>query len=1019
MSEELLKAILRLFALIAKIDGISEKERGKIEIFLFNRLNQESAGKYMLFFDQQAFNRKGGKRDNRDPEHEMGQIRDLSIMINIELTTQQKFIVMLELIQLVYADKILSDLEDHALDIIRESFYISQRELKDIKTFVTGERIEDFDLDPILIISGEDEGIPDKCKRIISNSFEGFLAVLNLTSIKPFFVRFLGSSVVYLNYAPLESGAIMVMPAGSTLRNDKFNTIYYSDLLSQFKADDNKVRVSIRVEHISYKFGNGQYGLRDISLHETHGRLIGIMGASGSGKSTLFNVLNGNESPVGGKVFINGIDIHRDEELIQGLIGYVPQDDALIEDLTVYENLYFNARLCFSHYSSKELTKLINRILANLGLYEVRNLKVGSPLNKMISGGQRKRLNIGLELLREPPVMFIDEPTSGLSSRDSENIMDLLKELTLRGKLIFVIIHQPSSDIFKMFDQLLVLDVGGYLIYYGNPLESVVYFNEAFNLVESDKGTCQVCGDINPEQIFNIVESRVVDEYGRPTSQRKITPQTWNNIYLEQTKAIEKEEFVDRPEVIMNIPGRAKQAKIFVLRDIRAKMSNRQYVLINLFEAPVLAMILAVLVKYYPRDALHQGIYIFQENMNIPAYIFMAVVVALFMGLTVSAEEIIKDRKILKRESFLNLSRGSYLFSKLMILLLLSAFQTMSFILVGNIILSIKGLFMEYWLVLFSISFFANVLGLNISSAFNSAITIYILIPILLIPQILLSGVVVQFDQLNPAFGAQARVPLIGDVMVSRWAYEALMVTQYKDNAFEKQFYDVDRRIANADYMTVYYLPVLESMLDFLFINNDTEDELVRSSREQQSVVLKNEIRKELQKVGEDKFTKIDSLNCDRLSQHLYNELSEFLKSLKNMYHVRQKNARDEKETRIAKMCDSPEDIKNYQTMIRDYTNDQVASLVLDKMDATRILENGGRLFQKVYPVYIEPEPRGFFDYRTLFYAPVKYFAGRYYGVLPFNIAVIWIMTFLLIITLYFDLLSKFIHIGRKNAREK
>ncbi len=115
-------------------------------------------------------------------------------------------------------------------------------------------------------------------------------------------------------------------------------------------------------------------------------------------------------------------------------------------------------------------------LLNSIGLYEAKDLKVGSPLEKTISGGQRKRLNIALELIREPSVLFVDEPTSGLSSRDSENIMDLLKELALKGKVIFVVIHQPSSDIFKMFDKLLILDLGGRPIYYGNPVDGVLYF---------------------------------------------------------------------------------------------------------------------------------------------------------------------------------------------------------------------------------------------------------------------------------------------------------------------------------------------------------------------------------------------------------------------------------------------------------------------------------------------------------------------------------------------------------------
>jgi ABC-type multidrug transport system ATPase subunit len=155
-------------------------------------------------------------------------------------------------------------------------------------------------------------------------------------------------------------------------------------------------------------------------------------------------------------------------------------------------------------------------------------MKVGSPLNKKISGGQRKRLNIALELIREPAILFLDEPTSGLSSRDSENILDLLKELTLKGKLVFVVIHQPSSDIFKMFDKLLILDTGGYLIYNGDPIESIIYYKSRVQHANWNESECTLCGNVNPEQIFNIVESKVLDEYGNPTRARKISPSEWN-----------------------------------------------------------------------------------------------------------------------------------------------------------------------------------------------------------------------------------------------------------------------------------------------------------------------------------------------------------------------------------------------------------------------------------------------------------------------------------------------------------
>ena len=209
------------------------------------------------------------------------------------------------------------------------------------------------------------------------------------------------------------------------------------------------------------------------------------------------------------------------------------QDDLLIEELTVYENLFYNAKLCFGNLSDEEISKNCLNLLSSIGLSETRNLKVGSPLEKTISGGQRKRLNISLELIRQPSVLFVDEPTSGLSSRDSENIMDLLKELALKGKLIFVVIHQPSSDIYKMFDKLMILDVGGYPIYYGNPVEAVSYFKHLVNHVNAEESECIHCGNVNPEQIFNIIESKVLDEYGNLTFNRKVNPSIWNKHYKE------------------------------------------------------------------------------------------------------------------------------------------------------------------------------------------------------------------------------------------------------------------------------------------------------------------------------------------------------------------------------------------------------------------------------------------------------------------------------------------------------
>src|SRR5690606_10922669 len=254
------------------------------------------------------------------------------------------------------------------------------------------------------------------------------------------------------------------------------------------------------------------------------------------------------------------------------------------------------------------------------------------------------------------------------------------------------------------------------------------------------------------------------------------------------------------------------------------------------------------IVRYYDQNG---GQYVFSKNLNIPAYLFMSVIVALFMGLTVSAEEIIRDRKILKREKFLHLSRSSYLCSKILILFGLSAVQTLSFVLIGNYVLEIHGMFLQHWFILFTTSCFANLLGLNISSGFNSAVTIYILIPLLLIPQLILSGVVVKFDKLNPRIGDVETVPLVGDLMASRWAFEAAMVSQFKDNRFEREYYMYDQVMAEADFKKIYLIPELKTKLQYALNRYRDEDPQVREQVEERLRVVKHEIERELVRIGE------------------------------------------------------------------------------------------------------------------------------------------------------------------------
>ncbi|HNP18491.1 MAG TPA: ATP-binding cassette domain-containing protein [Fulvivirga sp.] len=1006
MSEPLLKAIIQLFAIVAKEDEVTKQEREQIEAFLIEHLNKNAVSRYLQQFDEYSRSIKIGSEVDIQEEH--NRVLSICHQINTELTQKQKVVIVLELMGIILADGHISQREDELVKTIAGAFNVSTGELEAVKKFVIGKTTDELQLERVLIIDDNEYENPT-FNHLRRNGLKGFMALLHLDVADTYFIKYQGTSDIFLNGVPLKSGKKVVLAIGSTIRADKVHPIYYGDVISQFMKSGNEKVISFEANNISFQFKGGKLGLRDINIHEESGRLIGLMGASGAGKSTLLNVLNSTETPSQGQVLINGIDIHQQKDKIKGVIGFVPQDDLLIEELTVYQNLYYAAKLCFDKLGENEVDKLVLTTLDNLGLTETRHLKVGSPLDKTISGGQRKRLNIGLELLREPAVLFVDEPTSGLSSRDSENIMDLLKELTLKGKLIFVVIHQPSSDIFKMFDKLVILDTGGYQIYYGNPVEAVVYFKDTINLINSDQGECHECGNVNPEQIFNIIETRVINEYGNFTNERKISPEQWNQLYKDQHSIAEVETVTEPPESTLNIPNKLKQLTLFVKRDFLSKLSNKQYLIINLLEAPVLAFVLAYIVRYHNTDNTLNIGYLFSQNLNVPAYLFMSVIVALFMGLTVSAEEIIRDLKILKREAFLNLSRSSYLLSKVFILFSLSAIQTFTFVLVGNTILEIHGMLFIHWMILFSTSCMANMMGLNISSAFNSAVTIYILIPILLIPQLVLSGVVVKFDKLNPDLSSAGKVPLVGDLMVSRWAFEAAMVAQFRDNDYERQFYPYEKVLAESDYKKIYYIPSLESKLEYSLNNyRDKDDSEIRQKLDASLTLLRNEIGHELSTIGE-KFDFMDKLNVNDFDSTAYQKTYEFLQTLRKFYTIRYNKADQAQENMIREMTNTPEKRSNFESWKDRYRNETIVEIVKNQNETQRIIEQDNRLIQKIFPIYKDPNPDNLFDYRAQFYVPSKQFLGITLDTLHFNLSVIWLMSIILGITLYFDVLRRLI----------
>lgn len=1023
MSERVLRALMQLFAIIggSAVDNklVARIQRSNVALFLRHQIASNQIATYLAIYDGyfQEHLERLLKRKNSLKHRSRSSVRVIRIceQINKELELEQKFIVLARLIEFARQSGVGIDIQQ--LDFITgvaDTFYIERDELSELLYFASSENILPAEqclgarIVHVVAPSADPNLFADHIV-LHRRHLDGEMLILNLERAHLFLIRYVGHSLLHVAAQPILSGVLYPLSVGASIRGQNVSPIYYADIVDCFTPAFARNRIRLEVEEVSYKFPNGAYGLNNISFRHTGGQLVGILGSSGAGKSTLLNILNGVTSPTRGSVLLNGTNIHTDKGATEGIIGFVAQDDLLIEELTVYQNLYYGAKLSFATKKDSELCHLVDERLKMLGLYEVRDLRVGSPLDKKISGGQRKRLNIALSLIREPSILFLDEPTSGLSSRDSENVMEMLKELTLRGCLIYVVIHQPSSDIFKMFDSIIILDTGGYLIYYGDPVESVEYFQNQSRYIGLSEAECPTCGNVNVEQIFDIVEAPVVDEYGNSTRERRTKPEEWRERFEESRSKRRKnvQDIVGEVPPIEQIPrsggipSRWKQLKTFMVRDALAKLANLQYVIINILEAPLLAVLLATIIRYFDVGK-SDAAYSLMENSNLPVYIFMAVIVAFFAGVTGSAEDIIKDRKVRKREAFLNLSWGAYLWAKMSNMILLALYQAVVFTLIGNAIMGISSsLSLSYMLILFVTWVSAGTLGLLISDSFKTVVTIYILIPFLVIPQIILSGVLVRFDHLNPTFTNYETVPWYGETIVARWAYEALAVQQFRNNDYTRPLFNYEQLVSLADYKRNYWLRAMRQRL------TQIENEPWNSAQLAQWHLIQNELEDDADYYrGSGLRFPLDPAHYnEQPNRAILNLIRAHLIRLEAYYGRMYSRSSARRDSVIRSMQGStPEERLNFKKLKEGNYNVALSKLLRTMDETEKISEYREQLLQRYDPVYKLPR---YDNLKAHFYAPYKRIGGVYVDTYWLNFAILVLSIFVQWLLLYFRVLKR------------
>ena len=626
------------------------------------------------------------------------------------------------------------------------------------------------------------------------------------------------------------------------------------------------------------------------------------------------------------------------------------------------------------------------KMLAELQQEEIADLKVGDPLAKTISGGQRKRLNIALELIREQSVLFVDEPTSGLSSADSDVVMGLLKAQAARGRLVIAIVHQPSSNLFRQFDALWILDKGGVPVYMGHPLEAARHFREAAHLAGGDRGVCPECGNVHPEQIFALIESKATDADGRFTRERRFPPEFWHDAWRKTAPVPDAAGAPagEPPPRHLSRPGWIGQLRVFLSRTLRARLASRAYVGVNLLEPPLLAGLTVWLCR-----GAAGGTYVLGGNPYLAVYFFMAVIVAIFLGLSVSAEEIVRDRRVLRREQFLHLSWSAYSGAKILHVAGLALLQTAICAAIGVVGLRVPDFFGKLWLALFSAAVFGGILGLNVSARFKSAVTVYVLLPLLLLPQMLLGGLIVDFDDLRSRAAPHACPPWFGELTASRWAFEALVVEQFQSNAYQRHFLEIDRELSNLDYLVNDWIPALQGRLDALFLASPDRGKKIRAQLIREFGALEGEsdrlsgARLAVRSLRPPERAGFDALKAD-------------LRALASA-ELAARPALISRRDAIQEALLAAHGEEGLAAFVKANSNRKLIELVRRKGLKDPLREQGGRFVRLADPVYQPAEsPWG----RAPFMAGEKRIGNRRFRTYGFDLGALWLMNAALAVVL-------------------
>ncbi len=761
-------ALVKLFAI--SVNRIPDSDTSLIKKcfreFLFDNLEPKYVESFLLFFDKYLIeysSRESEKRLSLNSVKLIGLCNDTAKYLN----HKDRAIIVFVLVRLINETSEIEDSKEFIL-LIAEIYELDIVATKELLKF-----IQNYDS-----VSNIKLKVKNNCFAKAIYFTQDIYVLINISS-ENFLIDTIVVGKSKFCYAIKES----VITFSDQVK------VYFNDYISYFNFGYQYDFKLFLKDVAVYK--NSKTILNKISISLSSGEFVGIIGNSGCGKTSFLNAVSGKDKKTKGEFYL-------DAELKNLNYSFLNQDYQFIPGFSVKEHL--RQRADFLQIKPSLKNELITQVAESVGLGKHIDKIVVKKDNTsyQLSGGQQKRLRIAMELLSMPDVFLLDEPTSGLSSEDSYQILSLLSRIAQHNKLVIASIHQPDYDSLILFDKILLIDDSGYPVYYGSPLKITEYLRNKTNTV--DKNTVLEISK-NPSVILNLLG--VSKSFEKSVKDKS---KFWYQNFISSDMSLKKTEHLKK-KILPGNKRKLNSFKSFISSfnfDVKTEFKNKLR-LVLLFIIPfITGLSFAFISKYYTNES-----YEYYLNSNIPVWILITVITAIFIGMVSSGNDFINFRNYHIADYYLKNKYFSFCFAKFVKYIIISFIQAVVIVLPAVFILKMEFVLPELILINWILCFWGAVAGMLASVLFKSSSVVYLVIPFIIVLNMLFSGVLIKFDTFNnKVFGNNpVLVTKVANLLPAFPTINTLTTEFYLYNDRMNNVFEEKSMYYEAVYYTDYFIP--------------------------------------------------------------------------------------------------------------------------------------------------------------------------------------------------------------------